>query len=467
MKATMSIFMKRKTLLTNLLPYTAFLYCLFFSFSISTLPAQTMDLYGVIGNELVSINTTTALATSVGAFNNALTPVSNLAYHPGTGQLLGVSTSTSAPNLVELDPITGAATVIAPIVLSPTNTVAGLLEGLAYNPADGLLYAAIDSLSPPTSFRSYIFVTIDPATAIATKIADISGTCNQEADAMIWNNGSMFTTDGCPNPNNFYKVNPLTGFSTFIGVTGVLGVGDFAFNTLTNLQYGYDTNRQLWTIDTTNANISVIGNTHTAADFAGQFLRGIAFVPGIVMPRNFRRWEAWPEGDANQLYWELHEEIGYAGYIVERSLDGEVFEKIGNYRKNKVKQAYSFSDRETSMIKETQVFYRIKALLDNGGEVLSSVIEVHRDGAAEYLHKLYPNPLAQNQNLNLDFVSQDSRSADLEIRDVQGRLIWTGQENLIEGMNRLALILPDLKAGIYFLQIQTISGKNVRRFFVE
>ncbi|MEM7038530.1 MAG: hypothetical protein AAF570_16215, partial [Bacteroidota bacterium] len=211
----------------------------------TALNAQPLVLYGAIDNHLVTVNTSTGQATSVGTFSAALSPLGNLTYHPGTGQLLALANVTTNPTLVSLDRNTGAATIIAPVVLTPPGRASELAEGLAYNPADGLLYGSLDTIAPPSNFFSRRLVTIDPATGVATKVADISGTCQAEADAMAWGNGTLYITDGCPNPNILYTANATTGAATQIGVTGVLGIGDMTFDPNSGQLYGYNSNREL------------------------------------------------------------------------------------------------------------------------------------------------------------------------------------------------------------------------------
>lgn len=428
--------------------------------------AQSSTLYGVIGNELVSISTTTGLATSVGAFNNSLTPLGNLAYHDGLGVLFGIANVTSTPNLVSLNPATGQATVVAPLILMPSGTPVGLQEGLAYNPQDGLLYGSLDTLSPPTSFVSHIWVTIDPATGFATKIADITGTCNDEADAMDWMNGSMFILDGCPNPNILYKLNTTNGAANQLGITGVQGVGDFAYQASTGLMFGYNSNRQLFTIDTTSAAISVIGNTHTAADFAGQFMRGIAFVPG-VLSRELIELRAWADKGGNRIYWEMSLEVGEE-YAIERSTDTEFFHEVGRLRGNqKVGEGkYEFIDQHPHNSQEAVVFYRIKTWLPDGKESLSPTVEVRRKGEVDQLQNIWPNPVESGRNVHIEYHSESSQVLRIRIIDLLGRTILSTNENVEPGYNQILLTLPDLLHGAYWLGIEGFRHKTNGSIFI-
>lgn len=445
----------------------AILFTLFGYFFLATTQAQNQALYGVISNELVTINTTTAAVTTVGPYSNALTPLGNITYHAGTGQLLGLATFTSSPTLVSLNTGTGAATVIAPITLAPTGAPAGLMEGLSYNPLDGLLYSSLDTLSPPTSFTSSMLVTVNPTTGVATRVANINGTCQSEADAMTWANGALYTIDGCPNPNIFYNLNGSTGFASQIGVTGVAGIGDMAYDATLNLVYGYNSARQLFTINTSNAALSVIGSTHTAADFGGERFRGLAFVPGTVMPMGFHHLDGWPESQANQLRWELGEEVAYTALVIERSGDGLAFAEIARLTDVQRKREYGYSDRAAEALAMNRAFYRVRLVQGDGATIHSGVVEVTRAANADAWIAIGPNPVPSGRNLEAKFISSSRQVAELEVSDVRGRIVWAETMHLDNGRNQFSVAASELESGIYLLRMRTKEKKLVRKFVVE
>ena len=438
--------------------------CLFFLFGLST-KAQLLTLYGVISNEIVTINTTTGLATSIGTFNNALTPLSNLSYHDGVGTLFGAANSTSNVSLVSINTTNGQATVVAPLTLAPFGTQIRLLEGLAYNPSDGLLYGAVDTFPVPTSYHSHILVTINPATGVATRITDITGTCNVEADALGWANGRLFSIDGCPNPNNFYRVNQVNGVSSFVGTTFVLGIGDMSYNHINGLMYAYNSNRQLMTIDTNTASVGAIGNTHTAADFGGNFLRGIAFVPTVVLFEGMQNFRAWPEKGANQLAWEI---TGgeYYRFLVERSFDGIDFRRIGD-REDQSGGNFEFSDRDWIALGQEEVFYRIKALHPDGAESHSQVVEVRRSLEDAPGMRLWPNPITSGSRLNIDFARPFSEMIVVEVYSLLGEKVDSFTQTPDQKLDQISLELPMLSPGCYLVKVNSSGQTQVARVMIR
>ena len=77
------------------------------------------------------------------------------------------------------------------------------------------------------------------------------------------------------------------------------------------------------------------------------------------------------------------------------------------------------------------------------------------------LSTLYPNPVSTV--LNLDLKSDEAMSLKLEIFDLQGRVVYSSDQNLLEGENQLELDLSSLKAGQYLLNISDANGTFISR----
>ncbi|WP_421751793.1 T9SS type A sorting domain-containing protein [Croceimicrobium sp.] len=77
------------------------------------------------------------------------------------------------------------------------------------------------------------------------------------------------------------------------------------------------------------------------------------------------------------------------------------------------------------------------------------------------LSTLYPNPVSTV--LNLDMKSDAAMSLNLEIFDLQGRVVYSSDQNLLEGKNKLELDLSSLKAGQYLLSISDANGTFISR----
>jgi hypothetical protein len=79
-------------------------------------------------------------------------------------------------------------------------------------------------------------------------------------------------------------------------------------------------------------------------------------------------------------------------------------------------------------------------------------------GAAERFGnwQLYPNPA--RDFINLSFVSEDQEKLNIEILDLEGRVLNALEADAHAGVNLLQLDQPDLQSGIYLVQVKAEDG---------
>ncbi|MEM7035485.1 MAG: IPTL-CTERM sorting domain-containing protein [Bacteroidota bacterium] len=245
----------------------------------------TENLYATIDNSLVHFGFTSTTFTTVGTFSPGLKPLGKLTWHINANLFLGIANYDSAPKLVSIDRSNAVVNVIAPLTLAPNNTAIQAAQGLAYNRASGVLYGVVDTL---TNSAARILVTIDPNSGVATKVADISGTCQNDIDGMAFGNGLLHALDACANPNTLYSIDINTGAATILSNTTVSGDSDLSYEIFFNRLIGHTTNRQFvqYNYPPSPFNPSIFGPTHTAADFNGVLIDGLAYAvpPPVTSP---------------------------------------------------------------------------------------------------------------------------------------------------------------------------------------
>ena len=75
---------------------------------------------------------------------------------------------------------------------------------------------------------------------------------------------------------------------------------------------------------------------------------------------------------------------------------------------------------------------------------------------------LWPNPV-QDQ-LNIAINSNLSRSADLTIYDMNGKIVWNGNKTLIQGHNNITVPVGGLDPGMYVVRFGNIANTSGMRF---
>lgn len=268
----------KKTICTLLLAQL----CVQINLFVSPCSAQPLELFGIIGDHLVSVDKLTGDATDIGT-TCGFSELRELTWHENLGKLYGVADPFTDPKLVCIDRNSGQATLVAPIdITAPTFVDVRLMEALAYNPVDGLLYGAVNNLPVPLSFSSNRLITIDPLTGNATQIAFISGTVQNEADDIFFVNGIPNSIDGNSVSNySQYTLNLTTGEATLIAQSNTSSAQSFAYDASTQTLFAcsWDNLHQLAGIDPSTAQGTVIGPTHTSSEFNNGLMVSLVAAP--------------------------------------------------------------------------------------------------------------------------------------------------------------------------------------------
>jgi hypothetical protein len=222
------------------------------------------------GGRLLSVNTTTAAASGIGA--SGYTQIINVRVRPATNELYGLATNLSGPagsyNVVRINASGGDAHPVA-------NTVVSLVKGMAFR-GDTLYIARING----AIYR------VDLGTGAATQVAStglqISGMDFHPATGRLW-----ISVRGGATVDGIYKMTFPFGTPTLVGATG-FGVAtiDITFDANGNL-FGLIGNsptvNSLLVVDTASGVGSLIGSMGVAS------AQGLAMHPGTGFNTNTYR----------------------------------------------------------------------------------------------------------------------------------------------------------------------------------
>ncbi|MBK8923227.1 MAG: choice-of-anchor D domain-containing protein [Saprospirales bacterium] len=240
------------------------------------------QLYGIIGDHLVSADPTTGDATDIGT-TCGYSGIRHLNYDENTGKFYGIIDPFNNPKLVCIDRNSGQTTLVANIdITSPSFVDVRLLEAFAYNPSDGMFYGAVGNQPVPISFSSNRLVRVDPATGNATQLAMITGTLQNEGDAIFFINGVAYLLDGNGITNNYLYILDLnTGVTTLIAQTNFIFGQGFAYDPSVQNVYITEWNDQhiLAELDPATGVGAAIGATHSSSEFGDAPMTSIGVAP--------------------------------------------------------------------------------------------------------------------------------------------------------------------------------------------
>lgn len=166
------------------------------------------------------------------------------------------------------------------------------------------------------------------------------------------------------------------------------------------------------------------------------------------------RFEGTATEEGNVLTWTTANEKNNAGFEIERSTDGQKFEKIGFVKGNgttKDKKNYSFSDK-TPLSKT--VYYRLQQVDFDGSKVHSNVISIEPNYVGKGL-KVYPNP-TNGHEITLEI---PENTEGVQVINSLGQVVFNQK---VENMKTLKMDTNQWANGIYFIKTAKENIKLIK-----
>ena len=158
--------------------------------------------------------------------------------------------------------------------------------------------------------------------------------------------------------------------------------------------------------------------------------------------------------------WSTQSEINLRHYDVERSEDGVRFSKRGVVNAKRASaNNYNLVDNIAG-VRSSVVYYRLKAVDNDGTSKYSSVVSVKLNGSNNI--QVYPNPFIAEINVNLS--SSVNEPAKIRLYTPDGKLVAQQVNQLTIGENKIVLKnLNRLTRQNYILRIERSSGVEVMK----
>jgi hypothetical protein len=168
----------------------------------------------------------------------------------------------------------------------------------------------------------------------------------------------------------------------------------------------------------------------------------------VPLPVTLVNFEAQAAGSNVLLNWKTAQELNNHHFELERSIDGQVFEKIATLAgQGTVSHAstYAYTDANAAALGVSTLYYRLRQVDTEGTASMSPVrsVRLARGGIV-----LYPNPTTEQATLDLSSLTAGTYS--VQIVDVTGRLL----QQLTLQPGQPALDVRALAAGTYFVKVQ-------------
>lgn len=190
-------------------------------------------------------------------------------------------------------------------------------------------------------------------------------------------------------------------------------------------------------------------------DFSGGKTNGEAedFQALVSLPVELTLFSGKANGCHVALNWHAATEENFSHYELERSGDGQFFNKIQTVNGNGGPGTgvwYNYTDKQAAQFN----YYRLKMVDLDGSYDYSNIINITTDCAQDYKLELYPNPANSSLGaLNLNFYS-NAPEVQIQITNMQGKVVQQlSLEVATNDMNTVQFDISSLPSGTYSLQI--------------
>jgi hypothetical protein len=180
------------------------------------------------------------------------------------------------------------------------------------------------------------------------------------------------------------------------------------------------------------------------------------------LPVSLTEFKAKAVGNRAILTWSTASESNNQGFEVEKSLDGNQFENIGFVKGNgnsNILLSYIFSDENFTKT----VFYRLKQVDFDGRYEYSRIVQLEKTKTG--VIKMYPNPISNNANLNIELTSENKELVNVTLMDVSGRIIFQNKYDATSSL--INIPTQDLARGLYFVKVQNGLNVNIQKIIKD
>ncbi len=218
-----------------------------------------------------------------------------------------------------------------------------------------------------------------------------------------------------------------------------------------------NTKKPISLTDTTTVDFSIanISGSYAANRFRIIFVKLLAASPmkfaGIAANRT--------SDNAIQLNWKVENESNIDHYVAECSNDGINFSAVKNVlpkENNGANINYNAIDQKDA---PGLVYYRIKALNNNGRTLYSDIAKVEAIVVRSSI-SVYPNPVA-GKIMNIRFMQQAEGNYGIQLTNTAGQVLYKGQVSVnSETITRSIDLNGKISTGIYQLAVTGENGKK-------
>ena len=177
---------------------------------------------------------------------------------------------------------------------------------------------------------------------------------------------------------------------------------------------------------------------------------------GGPLPINLLSFSVELQNSNTVLHWEIATPEEGGKFEVEKSPDGTHFSVVEVQTGDETKKTFSFADQK---LFQGVTYYRLKMTDASNKTTYSLVLKVNNSKGATV--NVYPNPASQGSNV---IIATNTEVFGMRLLNTASQVVFENAKRQPAGS--ITVKMPTI-SGIYFLELQTASGKNVYQLVVQ
>jgi hypothetical protein len=174
-----------------------------------------------------------------------------------------------------------------------------------------------------------------------------------------------------------------------------------------------------------------------------------------ALPVDFKSFEISKTNTGAFLQWTVANEVNVNEYIIEKSLNGRDFSKVGSVAA-KGTDKYNFTDGK---LQNGTSYYRIKSVDKDGSFKYTAIKSINHVMPGKLDYTIYPNPVKGNL-----FIKDLSGSNNISILDATGKVVYRSS-NVTNAS--LSIDLSKYSSGLYTVVVNNGTDSKTSKVFVE
>jgi len=178
----------------------------------------------------------------------------------------------------------------------------------------------------------------------------------------------------------------------------------------------------------------------------------------ITLPLELLTFKGSLQDNSAFLQWSTDNEINTSHFVVERSLDGQSFDKIGNVSANgsNASAKYSYTDKDADKQSSSTLYYRLKIVDKDGAFTYSNIISLTINEMNSPVI-VYPNPVSDVLNLRISLATREH--IHIRVIDMQGKVMYKETKLVRNGRDEININTKSWPAQSYSVVVTDSKNK--------